>query len=51
MCAIVSSGYYNDPVLANYREYGFSGMVPKPYKVQDLLQIIQEAMLEQHGKA
>ena len=51
VCAIVSSGYYNDPVLANYREYGFSGMVPKPYKVQDLLQIIQVAMLEQHGKA
>ena len=49
--AIVSSGYYNDPVLANYREYGFSGMVPKPYKVQELLQVIQQAMLKRHGNA
>jgi PAS domain S-box-containing protein len=42
--AIVSSGYYNDPVLANYRQYGFSGMVPKPYRVQELLQIIEKTM-------
>jgi len=39
--AIVSSGYYNDPVLARYQEYGFTGMVPKPYKVQELLQTLQ----------
>ena len=42
--AIVSSGYYNDPVLANYREYGFDGMVAKPYKVSELLQIIQKTL-------
>lgn len=42
--AIVSSGYYNDPVLANYREYGFDGMVAKPYKVHDLLQVIQKTL-------
>jgi CheY-like chemotaxis protein len=42
--AIVSSDYYNDPVLANYREYGFDGMVAKPYKVHDLLQVIQRTL-------
>ena len=34
--AIVCSGYSNDPVLANYREYGFLGVLPKPFSLQDL---------------
>ncbi len=28
---IVSSGYSNDPVVANYRDFGFSGAIPKPF--------------------
>ncbi len=28
---IVSSGYSNDPVVANFRQYGFSGVVSKPF--------------------
>ncbi|MBU0680359.1 MAG: PAS domain S-box protein [Proteobacteria bacterium] len=34
--AIVSSGYANDPIMANFREHGFCGVIPKPYKVEDL---------------
>ena len=30
--AIVSSGYSSDPVMANFREYGFSNVIAKPYK-------------------
>lgn len=29
--AIVSSGYSNDPVMANHRQHGFRAVVPKPY--------------------
>ena len=33
---IVSSGYSNDPVMANYREYGFAAMLSKPFDVREL---------------
>ncbi|MDY6855581.1 MAG: PAS domain S-box protein [Thermodesulfobacteriota bacterium] len=34
--AIVSSGYSKDPIMANFREYGFRDSVAKPYKIQEL---------------
>lgn len=34
--AIVSSGYSNDPIMAEYESYGFSGVVPKPYTMEKL---------------
>ncbi|NIP30916.1 MAG: PAS domain S-box protein [Candidatus Dadabacteria bacterium] len=39
--AVVSSGYSNDPVIANYREYGFKGIISKPYKVDELSRVIR----------
>ncbi len=40
--AIVSSGYSDDPVMAQYREYGFSGFLSKPYKMADIARVISE---------
>ncbi len=34
--AIVASGYSTDPVMTNYREYGFIGRLPKPFKLDEL---------------
>lgn len=40
---IVSSGYSNDPVMANFRQYGFCDAVAKPYKNDELRQVIMRA--------
>lgn len=42
--AIVSSGYSSDPVMANYQEYGFSGVAAKPYTIQSLSSAIHTAL-------
>jgi PAS domain S-box-containing protein len=39
--AIVSSGYSNDPIMANYRHYGFVGVLAKPYKLNDLRETLR----------
>jgi CheY-like chemotaxis protein len=39
--AIVSSGYSNDLVLANYQAHGFRGMVSKPYDVADFAHAVE----------
>lgn len=41
--AIVSSGYSSDPIMANYREYGFRYVLPKPYKMEELCHILGRA--------
>ncbi|TCL76391.1 PAS domain S-box-containing protein [Hydrogenispora ethanolica] len=38
--AIVSSGYANDPIMADYERYGFSGVVSKPYKIDELQEVL-----------
>lgn len=42
--AIVSSGYSNDPVMAHFRKYGFIGFLAKPYKREELHEILVEAL-------
>ncbi len=40
--ALVSSGYSNNPVMAQYREYGFDGVMAKPYRPVELSKTIHE---------
>lgn len=40
--ALVSSGYSNDPVMAEYRDYGFKGRIVKPYRISDLLDALKK---------
>ena len=43
---IVSSGYSNDPLMSNFREYGFSGVVQKPYTIEDLAAVLHKVIME-----
>ena len=43
--AIVSSGYANDPIIANYKEYNFDDAVTKPYHVGELSEALQRVGL------
>jgi PAS domain S-box-containing protein len=48
--AIVSSGYSSDPVLANYRAYGFRGMVAKPYKIDDFTRVLRDVLRQSRAQ-
>jgi PAS domain S-box-containing protein len=37
---IVSSGYSNDPVMADFRRFGFAGMLVKPYQPEELSAVL-----------
>ncbi|MFC1650321.1 PAS domain S-box protein [Candidatus Latescibacterota bacterium] len=38
---IVSSGYSNDPVVSNYKEYGFKGFISKPYNIAEMEKVLK----------
>lgn len=40
-CLIVSSGYSNDPVMADYQKFGFSAAIAKPYSIEEFQQVLQ----------
>ncbi|HEV8132616.1 MAG TPA: ATP-binding protein [Acidobacteriota bacterium] len=42
--AIVSSGYSEDPVMADFREYGFSAVLVKPFRVDDVGRVLAEVL-------
>lgn len=42
--AIVASGYSNDPIMANYRAYGFDGVVAKPYRIDELRRVLHRVL-------
>jgi len=43
---VVSSGYSNDPVLAEHARYGFRSVLAKPYRLEDLARVMQEVLAE-----
>ncbi|MBA2432647.1 MAG: response regulator, partial [Chthoniobacterales bacterium] len=46
--AIVSSGYAMDSTMARYQDYGFRGVIAKPYEAAELGKIVHEVIEASH---
>jgi DNA-binding NtrC family response regulator len=44
--AIVSSGYSDAPVMADFMQYGFKGVIAKPYEISELSRIVSKVLKE-----
>ncbi|MEW6686897.1 MAG: PAS domain S-box protein [Candidatus Edwardsbacteria bacterium] len=42
--AIVSSGYSDDEIMVEFRKYGFSDAIAKPYKIQEMSAILHKVI-------
>jgi two-component system, cell cycle sensor histidine kinase and response regulator CckA len=42
--AVVSSGYSHDPIMSHFKEYGFCGVLDKPYKLSDLNSVLSDLL-------
>jgi CheY-like chemotaxis protein len=47
--AIVSSGYCNDPGITDFDQYGFSGVVTKPYTMSELGEKLNQVISRPHN--
>ncbi len=47
--AIVASGYSRDPVMANYQDYGFKGVIKKPFSLKELSQIVYKVIMKEQN--
>jgi two-component system cell cycle sensor histidine kinase/response regulator CckA len=45
--AIVSSGYSDDPVMADFEKYGFSDVITKPYRIAELSRVLDRVLNRQ----
>ncbi len=44
--AIVSSGYSSDPVMSYFEDYGFRGVISKPYMIEELSEVLHRVMTD-----
>ena len=40
--AVLSTGFSDDAVVEDYRQLGFSAIMPKPYRIGDIKRILEE---------
>ncbi len=43
---IVSSGYSDDPIMTNYKQHGFKGVIAKPYRLTELSKTLNQLLKE-----
>ncbi len=44
--AIASSGYSDDPIMADFHKYGFSAIIPKPYRVMEAGKVLHDIIMK-----
>jgi DNA-binding NarL/FixJ family response regulator len=44
--AVVSSGYSQDPVVADFKKYGFVGVASKPYKLSEISAVLHQVVAD-----
>ncbi|HET6371588.1 MAG TPA: ATP-binding protein, partial [Nitrospiria bacterium] len=42
--AVVSSGYSNDPVMADFQSYGFADFIAKPYRIEEIGRVLNKVL-------
>lgn len=42
--AIVSSGYSNNSIMSEYKKYGFDGIIPKPYSIEEVSNVLSKVV-------
>ncbi|MHA1452494.1 MAG: hybrid sensor histidine kinase/response regulator, partial [Promethearchaeota archaeon] len=46
--AIVSSGYSVDPIMSEYKKFGFAGIIAKPWKFEEFSRVIHSVLNDKH---
>jgi PAS domain S-box-containing protein len=41
---IAFSGYSNDPIFTNFKDYGFNGVLSKPFSIEEFMQTISQVL-------
>ena len=49
--AIVSSGYANAPIMADYSRHGFADILSKPYRIEEIALVVHRVMHGGHNGA
>jgi PAS domain S-box-containing protein len=46
VCAIISSGYATGTIMSNYAQFGFQGMLVKPYTITEMGKTLNKILIE-----
>ena len=41
---VVNSGYSNDPIMSDYKQYGFKGVITKPFDINSIHAVLQDVI-------